>query len=58
MRNVRREALEQLRELERNKEISEDERERASEQLQKLTDSFMVQVDQSGQDKEAELLEV
>lgn len=58
VRNVRREALEQLRELERNKEISEDERERASEQLQKLTDSFMVQVDQSGQDKEAELLEV
>ena len=58
VRNVRREALEQLRELERNKEISEDERERALEQLQKLTDSFTVQVDQSGQDKEAELLEV
>jgi ribosome recycling factor len=58
LRNVRREALEQLRDRERNKEISEDERERASEQLQKLTDSFMVQVDQLGQDKEAELLEV
>ena len=58
LRNVRREALEHLRESERNKEISEDERERAAEQLQKLTDSFMVQVDQLGQDKEAELLEV
>lgn len=58
LRNVRREALEQLRGSERNKEISEDERARASEQLQKLTDSFVAQVDQLGEDKEAELLEV
>jgi len=58
LRNIRRNALEQLRELERNKEISEDERNRAQERLQQLTDSFIAEVDKRGEDKEAELLEV
>jgi ribosome recycling factor len=58
VRNVRRNALEELRELERNKEISEDELKRAQEQVQQLTDSFIDGVDKAAKVKEAELLEV
>ncbi len=58
LRNIRRDALEELRELERKKEISQDEQKRAQERLQQLTDSFMAEVEQAARDKEAELLEV
>lgn len=58
LRNIRRDALEGLRRLQKEKQISEDEMSRGQEQLQKLTDSFMLQVDQIGKDKEAELLEI
>jgi ribosome recycling factor len=57
VRNLRREAMEKLREMEREKEISEDEEKRALNQLQVLTDSFIEKVDQVGKDKEVEVLE-
>jgi ribosome recycling factor len=58
IRNLRREAMEELKQLEKNKEISQDENKRALDQLQKLTDSFIFQTEQIGRDKEAELAEV
>ena len=58
IRNLRREAMEELKSLERNKEISQDEHERALSQLQKLTDGFIGEVDRIGQDKEAEIMEI
>ncbi len=58
VRNIRRNALEELRDLERNKEISEDELKRAQEKVQQLTDSFIDEVDKTAKVKEAELLEV
>ncbi len=58
IRNLRREAMEELRELEKNKDISQDEHKRVLNQLQKLTDSFIVDTEQIGRDKEAELIEV
>ena len=58
IRNLRREAMEELKQLEKSKEISQDEQKRALDQLQKLTDSFIAQTDQAGRDKEAELTEV
>ncbi len=58
IRNLRRDALDELRELEKNKEISQDEHKRVLGQLQKLTDSFILEVEQIGQDKEAELSQV
>jgi ribosome recycling factor len=58
IRNLRREALEELKNLEKNKEISQDELARVSNQLQKLTDGFIAEVDQMGQDKEAEIMEI
>ncbi|MBT9160504.1 MAG: ribosome recycling factor [Dehalococcoidia bacterium] len=57
VRNIRREALEKLREMEREKEISEDEEKRALNQLQVLTDSLIEKLDQVGKDKEIEVLE-
>jgi ribosome recycling factor len=58
LRNVRRDALEELRKLEREKEISQDEQKRGQEQLQELTDSFIATAGKVADDKEAELLEV
>jgi ribosome recycling factor len=58
LRNIRRSALEELRDLERKKEISQDEQKRAQERLQELTDSFIAEVNKIAEDKEAELLEV
>ncbi|MGB2695384.1 MAG: ribosome recycling factor [Dehalococcoidia bacterium] len=58
IRNVRRDAHEMLRDLQREKEISEDEEHRAQEQLQKITDRFIESADDVGREKEQELLEV
>jgi ribosome recycling factor len=58
IRNLRREAMEQLRDLARNKEISEDEQKRGLELLQKLTDRFIEESDSIGSEKEAEVLEI
>jgi ribosome recycling factor len=58
IRNLRREALDELRTQEKNKELSQDEDKRLQGQLQKLTDSFIAQSERIGQDKEAEILKV
>ena len=58
IRNLRREAMEELKGLEKNKDISQDELKRFLDQLQKLTDSFTADTEQIGRDKEAELMEV
>jgi ribosome recycling factor len=58
VRNVRRDAHDHLRQLEREHKISEDEFRRAEQELQKLTDSFIKEVDQLGEAKEEEVLKV
>ena len=58
IRNLRHEVMNELKELEKNKEISQDEHKRALNQLQKLTDSFIAEIEQIARDKEAELMEV
>lgn len=58
LRNLRREGIERLRQSEKNKEISQDQYTRASEQLQKLTDSFTDKANDIGQAKETEIMEV
>ena len=58
VRNLRHEAMDALKRLEKDKEISQDEHKRALDQLQKLTDRFMSDIEQIGIDKEAELMEV
>ena len=58
IRNIRRDAHEMLRDFKKEKEISEDAEFAAQEDLQKLTDRFIADVDRIGQEKEQELLEV
>jgi ribosome recycling factor len=57
IRNIRREALEKLREILKAKDISEDDEKRAVSQLQELTDRFIEDVNQLGKSKETEILE-
>ena len=58
VRNVRRDSLEELRKLQHDKTISDDEERRAQERLQKLTDRYVGEIDKHGHQKEQELLEV
>jgi ribosome recycling factor len=58
LRNIRREVVGELKKLEKEKQISQDENERALDHLQKLTDSFIGKADQVGQDKETEIMEI
>jgi ribosome recycling factor len=58
IRNVRRDAHNDIREFEREKVISEDELKRGEEELQKLTDHYIEQINTVGQRKETEVLEV
>ncbi len=58
IRNIRRDANSDFKELLKEKEISEDDERRAGEQIQKLTDRFVEQVDELLAGKEADLMEV
>ena len=58
LRNVRREGNEGLKELEKSKQLSEDDWRRGQEQMQKLTDRYITQVDEVLSTKEHEILEV
>jgi ribosome recycling factor len=58
IRNERRDALERLKTQEKNKEISQDEHKLFQSQLQKLTDSYTVSMEQLGKDKEKEVMAV
>ncbi len=58
IRNLRRDVMGELKELEKNKDISQDEHKRALDQLQRLTDKFIADIEQIARDKEAELMEV
>jgi ribosome recycling factor len=58
VRNVRRDAMERLRTMERNKAISQDDNRRAQEKLQKATDAHVAQIDQISEAKEAEIMQV
>ena len=56
IRNIRRDANSDLKGLEKEKEISEDEQHRAEDQIQKITDKHIATIESSFQAKEADLL--
>ena len=58
VRNIRRASHEDLREFEKEKEISEDDFKRGETDLQKLTDKFIARIDEIGGRKETEVKEV
>lgn len=58
VRNIRRDAQNDMREFEKEKLISEDELKRGEDDLQKLTDRFIEEIAEQGKKKEAEIMEV
>ncbi len=58
IRNLRHEAMNELKTMEKDKKISQDDHKRAQDQLQKLTDAFILEVDKFSRSKEQELLQV
>lgn len=58
IRNIRRDLIRDMRELEKEGMISEDEQERGEKDLQELTDKMTERVDEIGQRKEKEVMEV
>lgn len=58
VRNIRRDANNDFKELLKEKEISEDDERRAQEQIQKLTDQAIADIEKVLQAKEAELMEI
>jgi ribosome recycling factor len=58
VRNIRRDALSALKDLVKEKAISEDDERRGQDEIQKLTDKYIAAIDKVLQDKEADLMEV
>jgi ribosome recycling factor len=58
VRNVRRDILDQMKKNLKKKELSEDDAKRASDQIQKITDQYVNQIESIGSAKEAEVMEV
>lgn len=58
IRNIRRDANSDLKELEKEKEISEDEQRRAEDRVQKITDKHVATIESSFLAKEADLLSI
>jgi ribosome recycling factor len=57
LRSVRREALADLKDLLKEKMIAEDDERRGQDEIQKLTDKYVAQIDALLKDKEAEIME-
>ncbi|MBU5426564.1 ribosome recycling factor [Tissierella pigra] len=58
IRNIRRDLNEQLKKMEKNKEISEDDKKLAEDEIQKITDKFIEELDLITKKKEDELMEI
>ena len=58
IRNLRRDALQDLKEFENEKMISEDDFYRGKDKVQDLTDEFIAKIDEIGKRKEAEVMEI
>ncbi|HAD48632.1 MAG: ribosome recycling factor [Idiomarina sp.] len=58
VRNIRRDANSDVKELLKEKEITEDEERAAEEQIQKITDKYVKQIDEALKAKEQDLMEV
>lgn len=58
VRNVRRDANDQLKKLEKDKAISEDELKKATDDVQKLTDRYVAKVDEKCAAKEKEIMDL
>ncbi|MFO7781543.1 MAG: ribosome recycling factor [Spirochaetia bacterium] len=57
IRNIRRDANDELKKAKKDGELSEDEEKRLEEDIQKLTDSYVKEIDEALQEKEKDILE-
>ncbi len=58
IRNIRRDANEHIKKLEKDKTISEDEKKRAEEEIQKLTDQYILKIDDEIKHKEKDIRDI
>lgn len=58
LRNIRRDTIKDIKEFENEKLISEDDRKRGEEELQKIVDRLIGEIEKIGQNKEKEIMEV
>ena len=58
VRGVRRDAMEQIKKLKKDSVITEDDQRKAEDELQKLTDAQIKDIDKIAADKEKEIMEV
>jgi ribosome recycling factor len=58
IRNVRRDAIEHIKKVEKSSEVSEDEAKRAQEKMQKITDDYVKKIDRAHDEKVLEIMEV
>ncbi|HDZ56147.1 MAG TPA: ribosome recycling factor [Pseudomonas xinjiangensis] len=58
VRNIRRDALGQFKDLLKEKDISEDEERRAADEIQKLTDKYIAEIDKALEAKETDLMAI
>ena len=58
IRNVRRDANDSMKKLEKDKVLSEDELKKAMDDIQKITDSYVAKADQKAGAKEKEIMEI
>jgi len=58
IRNIRKDANDKIKKLEKDKEITEDESKKAHDEVQKITDTYVDKVDSLVKEKEAELMKV
>lgn len=58
IRNIRRDLIDGIKKLEKDKEITEDDRKRSETEAQELTDKFIESIDKLTKEKEAELMEI
>jgi ribosome recycling factor len=58
IRNIRRDAIDEIKKLQKGGEISEDEQKDLETKIQKMTDSFISQINDLATEKEKEILEI
>jgi len=57
VRNIRRDAIHDLKELQKEKEISEDEERRAEQEIQQMTDRHIEEIDRVSEEKQKEIMD-
>jgi ribosome recycling factor len=58
VRNIRRDALEEIKKSQKESELTEDEAKKAHDEIQKLTDAYMAKIDDLLKKKESEITEI